>query len=510
MSEDIDNGNNQFDLNFAQGGSFDEGKEVTPSFDHSDATEIVLSDYSPSAVTAYLVSHADSEAVLRVTFDMTSAGGSLYNTARFGILESADGKTRSFIGTYETSTGGIVTLINIALDGQTVGALARAINQYAVANAEVLNNRYDLSVNCIDTSPFQNGTNNWAQFFRAENCGQSQSIVVSTLTEDIKFYYTSVEPELAQSNPIQSLGGFVSPTLVYVSAKLVEPLSFNDTYLLLDDDNLTGYSLLQIGDELVTIKEWKETNAVIESRHAYGTPIRYHPIGQVVRGVTKNDLFNRVFNADRLQYRCIAIKNTSSSEIARDVKVFFKLASRNTLSRTRFSIEIPKSEYYGSSATSGSLTTVVDSSLVDLYEDDYFVGAPLTIVTGNSAGQTRLVTDYDGSSGKFTLESELPHKAQLGNTFKVNTSPAQIIPSGTASPNTSSTNSGTPPYLITAFQSATFATNGISIDVGGNRPHGSDLYPNEVIYVWLERHIDDNNDEFLNSRAIVSLSFSRA
>lgn len=509
MPEDINKGDSQFEKNFAKGGTFDSEKEVTPSFEREDSVEIEVSDYDPTAVSQYLETHSDSEGVLRVTFDLVSADGAPYTTARFGILESDDGSARSLVGVYETTTGGVITLINIALDGQTVGALARAINEYPVANAEVLNNRYSLSVNCLASSPLQNGTNVWSLFFRTEDCGQSQEVIASTLTKDIKFYYTSVEPELAQNNPVQSLGGFVSPTTLYDSTTLSQAISFNDTYLILEDDNLTNYTILQIGDELVTVKEWKDSTAVVENRHAFGTPIRYHPAGAIVRGVGKNDIFNRVFNDERAQYRCIAIKNTSSTEIARDAKVFFKIASRNTLSRTRFAIEIPRSEFYEGTAASGSLTTLTEAALAGVYSDDHYVGAALTMLTGDSAGQMRLITDYDGASGTFTLESELPHRVRTGHTFKVSTAPSQIIPSGTTAPSTTSTLSGTAPYLITPFQSATFASNGVSINVGGNRRNGADLHPNEVIYVWLERQIDDNNDEFINSRTIVTMSFSR-
>lgn len=509
MADDINKGGEDFELNFAEGGTFDSNKEVTPNFDHTDASAINIPAYSPLSVTEYASEHSDSEEVLRVTFELASNPNALYTTARFGILESSDGASRAFVGVYETSSGGSVILINIAIDGQTIGSVANAINQYVVARAEVLNNRYSLSSNCLSSTPIQNGTNVWSVFFRSEDCGQTEETVASSLKEDINFYYTTVEPELAQSNPSQSLGGFISPTRLYASDELIRPISFTDSFLVFSSDSLSDYSILQIGDELLTVKEWKDSTAIIEERHAFGTPIRYHPEGAKVRGVGKNDIFDRILSKTGKQYRCIAVRNDSLSEIAREVKVFFKVTSRNTLSQTRFAIEIPKSEYYEGTATSGSVLVLIDSSLAGVHDDDHFVGVPLTMTSGGSAGQTRVVSGYQGSTGSFTLESELPSAIRSGNTFRINAAPSQLISSGTVSPSLSSTLSTARPYLITAFQSAIFATNGISIDVSGERDHGADLQPNDVIYIWLEREIDDNNDEFLNDRAIVTLSFSR-
>lgn len=500
----------EFDKNFAKGGTFDKSKEVTPDFNNNDAVDISFSNYDTDAVSSYLSDNGSSENILRVTFDLTSISATPYRNARFGVLTSEDGSARSFVGVYETSSDGVISLINIPLSGQSLGALATSINEYDVAKAEVLNNRYDLSTNCLLNSPLQNGTSVWSVFFRIEDCAQVDRPPFSTLKDDIKFYYTSVEPELSQSNPIQSLGGYISPTELYDSSSLSQSISFVDTYIILSSSNLTGYSILQIGDEVITVKEWKETTAIVEERHAFGTPIRFHPAGTIVKGISKNDIFNRVFNEERKQYRCIAVRNTSLTEIARDVKVFFKISSRNVLSQMKFAIEIPKSDFHEGSASDGSVISVTDSSLSGLYDDDHFLGSPITISSGSSAGQVRIVSAYDGSIGKFTVDSEFPNKIRSGNTYVVNTSPAQIIPSGITSPKLVSNKSNTPPYLISDFQSATFSTNGFSINVGSQRDHGSDLYPNEVFYVWMERQIDDDNDEFINNRSIFSVSFNRA
>lgn len=47
------------------------------------------------------------------------------------------------------------------------------------------------------------------------------------------------------------------------------------------------------------------------------------------------------------------------------------------------------------------------------------------------------------------------------------------------------------------------------MNIGGNRLNGSDLRPNEVIYVWIERSISESNDEFINNRFSLSVKYSK-
>lgn len=57
----------------------------------------------------------------------------------------------------------------------------------------------------------------------------------------------------------------------------------------------------------------------------------------------------------------------------------------------------------GSTATGGSATTLVDSALASDYADDYYNGLILEILGGTGAGETALVTDYEGATGTFTF-----------------------------------------------------------------------------------------------------------
>jgi hypothetical protein len=226
-----------------------------------------------------------------------------------------------------------------------------------------------------------------------------------------------------------------------------------------------------------------------------------------VRGVTRNSLFTTNFNESREQYRCIAVKNISTA-IARDVRIHFKLASRNSLSSCNMAIEVPRSEYIESTITTGDDSSFTDTSIAGDYADGHFVGCAVTLLDGDFSGQIRIVTSFTGATGNFVLDSRLAGELASGTSYSVDTAPAQRLKSGTKSP--SFTNGSNPPYLISALQDATFLSNGIDINVNGERNHGSDLYPNDVVYVWIQRKLDSTNESFSNNRSVLTISYKGA
>jgi hypothetical protein len=60
-----------------------------------------------------------------------------------------------------------------------------------------------------------------------------------------------------------------------------------------------------------------------------------------------------------------------------------------------------------SSATGTTTLTLVDSSLANVFEDDYFNGFFLHHLTGTNSPQGKYIVDYDGASGTFTFADEL-------------------------------------------------------------------------------------------------------
>jgi hypothetical protein len=58
---------------------------------------------------------------------------------------------------------------------------------------------------------------------------------------------------------------------------------------------------------------------------------------------------------------------------------------------------------YTGTASGGSSTTLVDSSIADSYDDDFFNDYDIYIESGTGVGESATVTDYTGSSGTFTF-----------------------------------------------------------------------------------------------------------
>lgn len=59
-----------------------------------------------------------------------------------------------------------------------------------------------------------------------------------------------------------------------------------------------------------------------------------------------------------------------------------------------------------STATGGSTTTLVDSSLAAVYSDDHWNQGTIWFLSGALAGKTAVITDYTGSTGTFTFATQ--------------------------------------------------------------------------------------------------------
>lgn len=495
---------------FSQGGS--EGDISNPSQINNGDKISGLSDDSVNISSSDAVIYAgeldlssqqttpdQSSQVIRIVQIINSS--SQYIAARALVSKANETKVLSIVYDSATTDGFVQSSpINIPLVGQTIKSIVDDLNKVSGIVAEVLNGSENISSSVILESSSFNITNMWGYLYASSD----QMPGNSELASGLKFFYTSVEPEIEQLIPSQSVGGFVSPTQSYLTETLLQSISFYDKILQLSGESLSSYQYLMLGDEIVEILEWNGSTAKIKSRSSFGSPIRFHAVGTIVRGFTKNSLFTNIFSDDRHQYRCLALKNTTAS-IAKDVRIFFKIKSRNSLSNFKLAIEIPKSEYHEGISSDGTVNSLIDNSLVGQYIDDYYKGCSITFTSGNVEGQTRIISKYISSSGKIELDSSLFEEINTGSAFYINTAPSQRLKSGTREISLSSGEN--PPYLISEVKDATFFTNGVDININNSRSHGNNLYPNEVIYVWIRREIDELSDNYNNNRLVLSASY---
>jgi hypothetical protein len=467
--------------------------------------EVELVNSSTTAAS----SESSTLSALRVMFVKSSSDG--YATGTFGVA-LAEG-VKVFVCVFSTDEGSLSAGIQIPLVGQSVSDLVSSLNEYDNIRAEVLNNLGYLSTSYISYGTYVDGTNAWVYVNSASSPVNSQS---GDLRTSIKFYLTTVEPTLPQFNQSQSLGGHVSPTETNDYARLSAPASIYDTTLYIDPDSLSnGFDAndlmvekyLQINDEVVEVNRWDKNTAFLASRNVFGTPLRYHEAGSVIKALNRNGLFDRAFSKEGKQYRCIAVRNTHPTLIAKDAKIYLGLESRNPSDVVRIAIEVPRSEKVSGTVTTSGITAFSASGLAGLYETNLFKDAIVVFTSGENEGQWRKVTSFEKSTGSFVLESRLGFSIDAGDTFYVETAPSQRIKSGIVPPSLVSKSSGTP-YLISEFAEADTIESAIPINVGGLRSSG-DLKPNETVYVWIERSIDKYSEEFPNNRVALSLSYSR-
>lgn len=465
-------------------------KSISGSFDLT-STKVPL--YTTSSLSCF-----------RIQFSKEEGSVNPYISAKACVI-TAD-EVKIFIVVFKDENNNEFTTIQIPLVGQKIDNLIAEINGYADVYAEVENSAGFVSTSLIEDTAFVDISGKWAYFTVTDINVNS---VYTSLDTDLRFFLTTPEPVSVQKNLVQSLGGYVSLSEVYRGYAISDALSIYDKIVYLNTDSISlDFSLvdlqkssyLQINDEIVKISKWVSNVGYISERNVFGTPLRMHPKGSIIKEISKNDFFDANLGPDRKQYRCIAIKNTNNKDIAKNMKVFCNIPSRNNLSTIRLAIENPISDYYKGTSSSQGITAFSDNSLVGKLTSSHFVSSPIYFINGPNAGQVRLVKSYNPTSGTIEIDQRLPNNISFGESYVIDTAPCQKTKSGTKAPSGS---------RVSAFFDANNEESAISINVNGGRDSNVNLLPNEVVYVWIERAISASNDEFLNNRFSLTVSYSK-
>jgi hypothetical protein len=331
----------------------------------------------------------------------------------------------------------------------------------------------------------------------------------------LKLYLTSLEPNLNQTVYSQSIGGYVSNSLVYPETTLSSTIGLYDTSLSLATPSSGSWSewqgieYINIGNELIKIPSFVN-GSIVATQRAYNNIYNVHLDGDIVRAIASKELLNDVFNDSYKQYRCVAIKNVSTNstdpsqeQVAYDLEVFIKQNSRNVKSDIKIALEKPSSEYISGVSTSWSTLSVVDSLLINAYEEDYFKEAYLKITSGVTSGQGKIIKGFATDTGTFTFYDGDTFSSSLDfsitPTYEVLPSPSQRVKTGIISPDVGSSNV-TQFFNPDEFTTLTFFEQASVFNV-------SNLSPNDVMYVWIERTIEKGNEEFLNNDFILNLRY---
>jgi hypothetical protein len=317
----------------------------------------------------------------------------------------------------------------------------------------------------------------------------------------IKLYLTSLEPDLAQTNYSQSIGGYISQSLLYPETTLASSVGLYQTSAtLVSATGLLGSTDIALRTEIAKVEAITGTTVTIVERGINGS-IGYYPSGTVVQGLTL--LFNDSFNTGRKQYRCYAIKNISTSETAYDLSIYLKQLSRNSGTTIKLALEYPRSQEITGASTSWTSSMLVDSSIAGVYEDNLFTDSYMTFEDSPNSGERRRINSYDGDTGTFVFADSLPidfdvlvHNAIINYT--VDASPAQRVKSGIDAPIDSD--------YISEF--STVIDRGNAIELINLDTIGSFL-PGDIIYVWVEREIGKSNSSYVDNSFVLSIDFNR-
>jgi hypothetical protein len=317
---------------------------------------------------------------------------------------------------------------------------------------------------------------------------------------DLNLYLTSLEPNMAQTNYTQSIGGYISTSLVYPQTTLASTVGLYDTSISLSTPsggwtNWLGVEYINVNGEIIKVSPI--TNGVVSVvQRGYNGIINMHVSADVVRAVSARQLFNGVFNGSRKQYRCIAVKNDSASDTAFNVSVFLQQNSRNSDSSIRIALERPTSQYLTSTSTSRTTTQLVDTSLIGLYPDNHFAEAFLKPVGETSGG---IVRTFDSSTGTFVFYSSFS-TSTTNVSYEVFPSPAQRAKSGIEAP----VSGGRATYFTKATEKSPIhlSSTGDISDTSLN-----DMLPNYVFYVWVERTIAKGAEAFDANDVVLTVHY---
>lgn len=318
---------------------------------------------------------------------------------------------------------------------------------------------------------------------------------------NIEIYLTSLEPDLEQMNYSQSLGGFISESLLYPKTTLASSLGlYGESITLTDATDLIGYNYVSILNEIVKVETISAANVTVTER-GVNNIIGYYPSETIIKGVISP--FNDSFNTERKQYRCYAVKNISPTESAYDVSVYFRQTSVNTGTTMRLALESPKSQGITGVSSRWTSSMLIDSSLAGISADNFFTDSYITFEDSPNAGEKRRISSFDGTTGTFVFADSLPvdydpeiHSSMINYTVDV--SPAQRVKSGVEEPVSTD--------YITSFSEASSRNNSVTLDEVKNE---GVLSPGEIFYIWIEREIGKSSISYDENAFVLSIDFNK-
>lgn len=314
------------------------------------------------------------------------------------------------------------------------------------------------------------------------------------LVTEFDLRYTSLTPQTLTTNPLNSLGGYISVTPVYTITELDSYLSTTDTIAYVDTLPTSTSGIAQIGSEIVQYNNIDSTNNALTGlirNVCPGIPFPASPKStgkEFVRYLDVTKLFNNTTLSDT-QYRCLAIINTQNPVY--EVEIYPVNNPKDNVSMD-IGIEVPTvktqtSNYFGVLTTSNT----IDVDTAGLYTTSGLVGLVFQVNEGLSYGIITSVT-VNGTITTIVLDREIT--IDNGDIFYIFASPSQSV-----------INDTTPPVLNGNFL-------GFIGDDGPNAINATGLYPMVFdyyhhFYIWVKRTLIANKKPTNDSGLVLMLKY---
>ena len=323
---------------------------------------------------------------------------------------------------------------------------------------------------------------------------------------DIKIYYTTADPNVAQLIPSLSIGGFPSTneisTYTYLSTVNI---GLYDKEIIVDDVSvLEDYEYIGIDREVMKVEGIDASNnSLTISERGVNSVIGCYSKDESVKvyGIDKEGLFNNNFSSGN-QYRCLAIVNESSDGIATDLSVSISIPSTNPT--TTFSIAVENTKHQEVQGVSDSWTnlTLTDSDLDNNpsttgYESNIFSDSALVMDIDPSnnpnSGQVRVIRSFDEDNGKMVFETPFdsdyidPSSDIEEVAYTILPSPSQRVASGLVERQ--------PGQLMGSFE------------VDAEISVMSSFEPTNVFYLWISRNITIPIGGYENNAFVIDFKY---
>jgi hypothetical protein len=443
------------------------------------------------------------------SFEIVNLGGS--SAYGQGSAQNAwdliDGIATAAVATVTSARGDTKNLIRVAIDDlsniqtaiNTPGSYYLGIRRQDTTRDTLVELGGSALITGIGTG--------WSAAAADEVQGWPKLVVTFTETDashvQHELRYTTSDPTSVQSTPANSLGGYFASNEVFTTAQIGDFVSSSQTTIEIDSGSSlpSAVGIAQVGPEIISF-----TGIDSDNRQLTGVtrgvapenasfPSEVDQFLEYIRYLVVDDLFDKKPSTELVQYRCVAVVQTSATAL-NNVQVSL-VQNANADVQVDVGIEVPAFDAtegtLQDAITAGAVTFNSASAAVRNHVTGYYDGGHIIIDPTGTAFEAIIESyDDDGVKATFILDSAMPAFAG-GETFRINPAPAQTIINERTAP------------VANSNRFFGFLGDGGSNQIGylSLRENVGTLNQHDAFYLWVKRTLTRNQKSTFNTGAIV-------